>query len=205
MRGYYGIFAPFLKSYGCRSFAGILYLISFREGEKFTETASTYGEYAVFTGIFKLFNYRTIELEEIMTKTNNDKKPANSIRLTPEQWATCDRMTEQLGLKSRNDFIRDAVDFYIAWQRRESVERVLTPALESVISAKIRDAEERLTRILFKLAVDQNLLARFLARYDGFDDDAVDEMRSLSLNQVKRTNGTIDADHVLKEREKWQD
>lgn len=140
-----------------------------------------------------------------MSKTNNDKKPANSIRLTPEQLATCDSMTKQLGLKSRNDFIRDAVDFYIAWQSRESVERVLTPALESVIAAKIRDAEERLTRILFKLAVDQNLLARFLARYDGYDDDAIDEMRILSLNQVKRTNGTIDADHVLEEREKWQD
>ena len=114
-------------------------------------------------------------------------------------------MVEQLGLKSRNDFIRDAIDFYIACQSRESVERYLTPALESVISAKIRDTENRLSRILFKLAVDQNRLARFLARYDGFDDDAVDEMRSLSLNQVKRTNGTIDADHVLKERDEWQD
>ena len=205
MRGYYGIFAPFLKSYGCRSFAGILYLISFREGDKFTETASAHGKYAVFTGAFEYFNLRTMKLEEIMANANNDKKPANSIRLTPEQWATCDSMTKQLGLKSRNDFIRDAVDFYIAWQSRESVERVLTPALESVISAKIRDTEERLTRILFKLAVDQNLLARFLARYDGYDDDAIDEMRVLSLNQVKRTNGTIDADHVLKEREEWQD
>ena len=174
-------------------------------GDKFTENAFFHGKCAVFTGIFENLSYRTIELEEFMSKTKNDKKPANSIRLTPEQWATCDSMTKQLGLKSRNDFIRDAVDFYISWQSRESVERVLTPALESVISAKIRDTEERLARILFKLAVDQNLLARFLARYDGFDDDAVDEMRSLSLNQVKRTNGTIDADHVLKERDEWQD
>ena len=124
---------------------------------------------------------------------------------TAEQWNTCDRLYKQLGLPSRNDFIRDAVDFYIAWQSRESVERVLTPALESVIGGKIRDTEERLARILFKLAVDQNLLARFLARYDGYDDDAIDEMRILSLNQVKRTNGTLDADDVLREREEWQD
>ena len=140
-----------------------------------------------------------------MTKTNTTAMPSNGVRMTTEQWDACDWWSKHLGLPSRNDFIRDAIDFYIAWQSRESVERVLTPALESVISAKIRDAEERLTRILFKLAVDQNLLARFLARYDGFDDDAVDEIRSLSLNQVKRTNGTIDADHVLKEREEWQD
>ena len=140
-----------------------------------------------------------------MTKQNSEAMPAKSIRLTPEQWESCDRLYKQLGLPSRNDFIRDAIDFYIAWQSRESVERYLTPALESVIGAKIRDTEERLARILFKLAVDQNLLARFLARYDGYDDDAIDEMRILSLNQVKRTNGTLDADDVLREREEWQD
>ena len=110
-----------------------------------------------------------------MTKQNSDAMPAKSIRLTSEQWESCDRLYRQLGLQSRNDFIRDAIDFYIAWQSRESVERYLTPALESVIGAKIRDTEERLARILFKLAVDQNLLARFLARYDGYDDDEYED------------------------------
>ena len=164
-------------------------------GDKFTETASTHGECAVFTGIFKLFNYRTMKLEEIMA--NTDKKPANSIRLTPEQWATCDSMTKQLGLKSRNDFIRDAIDFYIAWQSRESVERVLTPALESVISAKIRDAEERLTRILFKLAVDQNFLAHIVGEGYQYDENYLAQMRIDSINEVKRTNGTLTAEDIM--------
>ena len=46
-----------------------------------------------------------------MTKQNSDAMPAKSIRLTPEQWESCDRLYRQLGLPSRNDFIRDAVDF----------------------------------------------------------------------------------------------
>ncbi len=140
-----------------------------------------------------------------MAKTNNDKKPANSIRLTPEQWATCDCMTEQLGLKSRNDFIRDAVDFYIAWQSRESVERVLTPALESVISVKIRDAEERLTRILFKLAVDQNFLAHMIGDGYEYDENYLEQRRIDSLNEVKRTNGTLTAKDVMESDDEWQD
>ncbi len=140
-----------------------------------------------------------------MSKTNNDKKPANSIRLTPEQWATCDRMTEQLGLKSRNDFIRDAVDFYIAWQSRESVERVLTPALESVIGAKIRDAEERLTRIIFKIAVDQNFLAHMIGDGYEYDENYLEQMRIDSVNEVKRTNGTLTAKDVMESDGEWQD
>ena len=132
-----------------------------------------------------------------MTNTNNDKKPANSIRLTPEQWATCDRMTEQLGLKSRNDFIRDAVDFYIAWQSRESVERVLTPVLESVIGGKIRDTEERLTRLIFKLAVDQNFLAHIVGDGYQYDENYLEQRRIDSVNEVKRTNGTLTAKDVM--------
>ena len=140
-----------------------------------------------------------------MANTNNDKKPANSIRLTPEQWATCDRMTEQLGLKSRNDFIRDAVDFYIAWQSRESVERYLTPALESVIGAKIRDTEERLTRILFKLAVDQNFLAHMIGDGYQYDEEYLEQRRIDSVNEVKRTNGTLTAKDIMESDDEWQD
>ena len=146
-----------------------------------------------------------MKLEEIMANTNNDKKPANSIRLTPEQWATCDSMTKQLGLKSRNDFIRDAVDFYIAWQSRESVERVLTPALESVISAKIRDTEERLTRILFKIAVDQNFLAHIVGEGYQHEEEYLAQMRIDSINEVKRTNGTLTAEDVMESDDEWQD
>ena len=132
-----------------------------------------------------------------MANTNNSNKPANSIRLTSEQWATCDSMTKQLGLKSRNDFIRDAIDHYITWQSRDSVERVLTPALESVVSAKIRDTEERLTRLLFKLAVDQNFLAHIVADGYQYNEDYLAQMRIDSIGEVKRTNGTLTAKDIM--------
>ena len=140
-----------------------------------------------------------------MTKQNSDAMPAKSIRLTQEQWESCDRLYKQLGLPSRNDFIRDAVDFYIAWQSRESVERVLTPALESVIGGKIRDTEERLARILFKLAVDQNFLAHIFSEGYRFDEEYLEQVRIDSVNEVKRTNGTLTAKDILESDGEWQD
>ena len=114
-------------------------------------------------------------------------------------------MTEQLGLPSRNDFIRDAVDFYIAWQSRESVERYLTPALESVIGGKIRDTEERLARLLFKLAVDQNFLAHIVSEGYRFDEEYLEQVRIDSVNEVKRTNGTLTAKEIMESDDAWQD
>ena len=139
-----------------------------------------------------------------MAKNNTDAMPAKSIRLTAEQWNICDRLYKQLGLPSRNDFIRDAVDFYIAWQSRESVERVLTPALESVIGGKIRDTEERLARILFKLAVDQNFLAHIFSEGYRFDEEYLEQVRIDSVNEVKRTNGTLTAKDILESDGEWQ-
>ena len=139
-----------------------------------------------------------------MAKNNTDAMPAKSIRLTAEQWNICDRLYKQLGLPSRNDFIRDAVDFYIARQSRESVERVLTPALESVIGGKIRDTEERLARILFKLAVDQNFLAHIVSEGYRFDEEYLEQVRIDSVNEVKRTNGTLTAKDILESDGEWQ-
>ena len=139
-----------------------------------------------------------------MTKQNSEAMPAKSIRLTPEQWESCDRLYRQLGLPSRNDFIRDAIDFYIAWQSRESVERYLTPALESVIGAKIRDTEERLARILFMLAVDQNFLAHMIGDIDRYDEGYLEQRRIDSIHEVKRTNGTLTAKDILESDGEWQ-
>ena len=79
-----------------------------------------------------------------------------SIRMTKEQWAACREMAKVMRLGSKNEFIRDAVDFYIEWCRQPQSQRFLTTALESVIEAKVRDSENRIARMLFKLAVETN-------------------------------------------------
>ena len=84
-------------------------------------------------------------------RKNNEAMPAISVRLRQEQIDECERLHKKLGLESRNDFIRDAIDFYCEYLRCPESVKFLTPALESVISAKIRDTESRLSNIQFKM------------------------------------------------------
>ena len=130
-------------------------------------------------------------------KHNHDPMPSKGVRLRVDQWEDCDKYYESLGLASRNDFIRDAVDFYIEYLRRNNSVKFLTPALESVISAKIRDSEDRIARLLFKLSVDQNLLAHIVANTYDFDSDAVSEQRVYSVREVKETNGTLRVNEII--------
>ena len=130
---------------------------------------------------------------------------STGIRFTAEQLKRCDEKSTELGI-SRNEFIREAVEFYLEWLSRESSEKFLTPAFESVISAKLRDAEERLSRILFKMAVEQNMLAQVLIYQGKYTKESVEEVRRRAIEALKETNGTIRATDLLVDNGKaWQD
>ena len=124
---------------------------------------------------------------------NNNQKSSRGVSLTQAQWDRCERISNQKGYGSLNAFIRDAVDFYCSWLEKEQSERFLTPALESVISAKIRDSEERINRNLFKIAVDISILSKIVLDSDGggYDEDYLAEMRRDSIREVSETNGAI--------------
>ena len=49
---------------------------------------------------------------------------STGIRFTEEQLRRCDEKSTELGI-SRNEFIRDAVEFYLEWLSRESSEKFL--------------------------------------------------------------------------------
>ena len=120
--------------------------------------------------------------------------------LTQAQWDRCDRLANEKGYRSRNAFLRDAVDFYCSWLEKEQSERFLTPALESVIGAKIRDSEERINRNLFKIAVDLDVLAKIVLDENGggYDEDYLAELRRDSIREVSQTNGSIKMEERFK-------
>ena len=133
---------------------------------------------------------------------------STGVRFTEEQLRRCDAKSDELGI-SRNEFIRDAVEFYLEWLSRESSEKFLTPALESVFSAKLRDTEDRLSRILFKIAVEQNVLARIILE-DGkyaYNEEFVEQIRRHAVRHLKETNGTVSVIDLISgvDNPEWQD
>ena len=54
----------------------------------------------------------------------------------------CDAALPKTNAGSRSELIADAVRFYLAWLDTEDYSKVLTPALESVIDARIKTTEK---------------------------------------------------------------
>ena len=125
-----------------------------------------------------------------MTTTNQNLE-ARGVSLTSAQWERCDRLTEQYGKKSRNSFIREAVDFYCAWLEKEHMERFLLPSLESVMDSKIKDSEGRIRNVEFKMATQIAMLTELLADHLGYSEEDMEQMRDDAVRHLKETNGSF--------------
>lgn len=123
-------------------------------------------------------------------RKNNEAMPAISVRLRQDQIDECERLYKKLGLESKNNFIRDAIDFYCEYLRCPESVKFLTPALESVISGKIRDSESRISHMQFKTAVAIEKLYLLLGDEFEKSEEQIDEYREAAVLNVKQTNGS---------------
>ena len=123
--------------------------------------------------------------------SQNQHFESRGVSLTPAQWERCDRLTDEYSKKSRNSFIREAVDFYCAWLEKEHMERFLLPSLESVMDAKIKDSEGRIRNVEFKMATQIALLTELLADHLGYSEEDMEQMRDDAVRHLKETNGSF--------------
>ena len=121
----------------------------------------------------------------------NQNFESRGVSLTPSQWERCDRLTERYGKKSRNLFIREAVDFYCVWLEKEHMERFLLPSLESVMDPKIKDSERRIRNVEFKMATQIAELTLLPAEHLNYSDEDLDRLRADAIRHLKETNGSF--------------
>ena len=110
----------------------------------------------------------------------------------------CDDMISKTNALSRSEFICDAIDFYIAWLNCENNSKVLTPALESVVSARITDTENRLARVIFKLAIEVAMMMHVVAGTNQVNQSQLGELRKLCVDEVSRLNGRYKFEDAVK-------
>ena len=99
--------------------------------------------------------------------------------------------------RSRNEFINTAIRHYIAFLQKESDAEFLTPALESVLSGMLGGMENRMARMIFKLAVELSMTMHIVAAQGEVDEETLLRLRGYCVDEVKRLNGKISFDKAL--------
>ncbi len=100
--------------------------------------------------------------------------------------------------RSRNQFVIQAIKLYDCYLHKQVNTDLLTPAFESVVGAKIDLSEYRLSRIIFKLAVEMAATMNVLAGAFELDDEKVQRMKHRVIREVKELNGWINLEDIIR-------
>ena len=111
-----------------------------------------------------------------------------------------DGYLKQANCRSRNEFINKAIRHYIAARQKETDSEFLTPALESVLSGMLGDTENRISRIIFKLATELSMLFHFTASLYDVTEDEIDKLRKYCVDEVSRLNGGISLKAAIRQQ-----
>ena len=137
------------------------------------------------------------------------KKEKFALYLTPEKKAVLERRYREDGSRSLTAFIERAVDFYLDYLSVNDAGLFLPTALKSYVDGRLGQMEDRMSSLLYKQAVEQDMVAGILADTYQFSEEDLKRRRAESVKNVKRTNGRISLDQrvreVWEEGNEWQD
>ncbi len=110
----------------------------------------------------------------------------------------CDAAISRTNARSRSEFIADALDFYLAWLGSQNYSKVLTPALESVIDARINNTEKNIGKVLFNISVELGLLQHVIAASQHYSPGTISELRNVCIDEIKKTHGILPFENAVK-------
>ncbi len=109
-----------------------------------------------------------------------------------------ENMYEADNCKSPSEFIEKAINFYIGFLKQDKNVNYLSPRITSSVEAVVHGAEQRLSRNLFKIAVEVGKLAHTIAAANDVDEDTLRELHAMCVDEVRHINGVIDFESAVK-------
>ena len=102
-----------------------------------------------------------------------------------------DGLLEQADVKSRNEFLNQVLKFYIGYLTSEKIENYMLSTISSVMHSTVKDSENRMARVMYKLAVETSKLSHVIAYSHGVDEEALKKLQAKCTDEVKRINGAV--------------
>ena len=100
--------------------------------------------------------------------------------------------------KSPSEFIEKAILFYIGYLSQQDNLNYISPMITETVKAQINGTEQRLARLLFKVAVELGKLTHLLAAANDVDDETLRQLHVMCINEVRKINGVIDFEDAVR-------
>ena len=101
---------------------------------------------------------------------------------------------------SKSEFIENAIRFYVSYLSSDTNIPYLSTVVMSTMDSLLKENTNRLSKLLFKLAVELAITMNVVAANQGVDKEVLNSLRGECIKEVKKTNGIFTFD----EADNWQ-
>ena len=118
-------------------------------------------------------------------------KVRKAFYIEEELLVQADSLLRQADVRSRNEFLNQALKFYIGYLTSEKIENYMLSTISSVMHATVKDSENRMARAMYKLAVEVSKLSHVTAYGPEVEEETLRKLQAKCAEEVKRINGAV--------------
>lgn len=126
-----------------------------------------------------------------------EKKTRTATWLWPSTIQKMDDWLERANCATRSELIENAVQFYIGYLESKDATFYLSEVLSATIKGILENNNNRLRSLLFKWAVELNMLCHTIAAHFRADEIDRRALRAFAVDEVKKSCGQVSFDHAL--------
>ena len=127
-----------------------------------------------------------------------DEKDRHTVWMKSETWDMVECHYRGDNCSTKNEYIEKAIRFYSGYLDAAGADEYLPRVLSDVLEGKLGALGSRVGRLLFKLAVEQDITSNILADLVEADLDDVEHLRGQCVRRVKQTNGEVSFEDALR-------
>ena len=114
-----------------------------------------------------------------------------ALRIMPETQQLVKDIYSLDNCQNQSEFIEKAIHFYAGYVASKNGTEFLAPVLVSALQGTVTNAENHIARLLFKLAVETNMMMNVLASEVDVSPEALERLRGRCIQEVKKTGGAV--------------
>ena len=131
---------------------------------------------------------------------NEDKKKKVGLYLNDSTYIEVKQSYRKDGCRSLTEFMERAVIYYLGYVNSEYITDYLSPTIMSSVKAASDENTKRITRILFKLAVEMAIMNNLVAASLDLNEEQINILRHECEREVRKLSGDFNMNDAIR----WQ-
>ena len=127
----------------------------------------------------------------------SNEKIRTGISISKDLLKECDKYLSESEFENRSELIESALKLFLATRNISEKSETLVPELAECIAKASDDGITKISKGLFRYAVEVEMLIALLADSLHVNEKELERIRKDAVNNVRRTRGKINLDELI--------